>query len=228
MEIFDSKRTFIVLTCVIAGLVILNCVAIYLMSLGLNNALGFIPKFYFDAEKNIPTYFSGILLFMAAQLLFLITRKKYILEDKFKNKWLILGIIFLFLSADEMTSIHELAGAWLIIFLEDVIDIWRLGSPWVIVYLPLVAVFGISYLRFIFKGVEFNDTRNLIILSAVLFVGSAIGFEILAAPYANMADKLVYHVIMTLEELFEMLGISIFIAALMNYLKRVSDVRLIV
>src|SRR5262245_49102953 len=61
-----------------------------------------------NAESTIPTWFSVLLIFMAAVLLGIIAKGKWELGDRFKYDWMALSIIFIYLSMDEGAAIHEI------------------------------------------------------------------------------------------------------------------------
>src|ERR1044072_5928989 len=87
-------------------LLLLNLCGIYLKKvLLLDNFVSHAIFFFFDAssEANIPTYFSSFILFIPAVILYLIykTAPK---EAGMKNYWLVLMIIFAWLSLDETAS----------------------------------------------------------------------------------------------------------------------------
>src|SRR5688500_8985943 len=65
---------------------------------------------FFDArlEGNIPTLFNTLLLLLASMLLYVTYRTSNILTHQIDRRyWFALGIIFLFLTIDEATSVHE-------------------------------------------------------------------------------------------------------------------------
>ena len=192
------------------------------------NVLGIISKFYFnhgyvyglvslfdfDAEKNIPTLYSTFALLFSSILLSIISLahkrngSAYIL-------WLILAIIFLFLSIDEFTSIHE---QLISPFRKSLNTSGLLYFAWVIPYGIALIVFVLSYLKFLV-----NLPKNIMILflvSGVTFVTGAIGFELLGGRQVDLygRNNLVYSLLYTCEEFLEMLGIVIFIYALLMYI----------
>ena len=59
--------------------------------------------FNLDLEANIPTFFSALLMIVAAALLFFIS----VHAARHKVKWKVLGFIFIFLCLDEAAQIHE-------------------------------------------------------------------------------------------------------------------------
>src|SRR5689334_13266364 len=64
-------------------------------------------KFDLDGERNIPSFFSMLLLMTSAVILYMISIIKRKFQFPFRNHWLGLSLIFLFLSMDELISLHE-------------------------------------------------------------------------------------------------------------------------
>jgi hypothetical protein len=66
-----------------------------------------ISKLNLNEEGNVPTYFTSMLLLLASTILALITLIKYKEKNSYKAKWMILAIVFLFLSMEEIAGFHE-------------------------------------------------------------------------------------------------------------------------
>ena len=81
-----------------------------------------------------------------------------------------------------------------------------------------VAIVGIGFLPFLLRLP--SRTRNLFALSGIVYVGGAIGVEMLSASQADLngEDNLAYALIVTLEELCEMVGVVLFLHALLDHL----------
>lgn len=175
---------------------------------------GLIPLFDFDTENNIPTLYSSISLIVVSLLLLFIAflRKKVNLSF---IPWLGLSIIFLFLSIDEIASIHErLASPSREIFKTSGL----LYFAWVIPYGIALIVFIIAYLKFLIEL-----PRNIMILfliSGTIFISGAIGFELLGGRQYELygPDNILYSIFYTSEEFLEMLGIALFTYTLLTYL----------
>src|SRR6476661_8119760 len=102
-----SKRLLIIAII----LLLLNLCGIYLKKvLFLDNYVSNGLFFFFDAsaEANIPTYYSSLLLFIAALILYVINKTAPRGDNK--KYWQILMFIFAWLSVDETASIHEQFG----------------------------------------------------------------------------------------------------------------------
>ena len=92
--------------------------------------------------------------------------------------------------------------------------------PWVIAGIVFVIIFLLVFYRLI-QSLQ-KTTRNLFMLAGTLYVGGAIGIEMLGAYYTEIYGKesFIYSLVSTLEEFLEMFGIIIFIYALLAYIRR--------
>ena len=133
----------------------------------------------------------------------------------------------MFLSVDETAAIHERAGT----ALERIIPmIDAMGGAfkysWVVLGGIAVVVVTIAYIRF-FVNLP-RSTQVLFFLAAASFVGGALGIEMLNSWIdSTYGNQTVAYVGMTVvEEMLEMVGVVIFIFALLKYIeKHVSTVR---
>jgi len=76
--------------------------------LGQDRFVEFVRLFDPDAEANVPTWFSSLLLLLAAALLAAMARAKHVRRDPFTPLWIALAMVFAGLSVDEFASVHEL------------------------------------------------------------------------------------------------------------------------
>jgi hypothetical protein len=189
--------------------------------LGYDYVRGFLPVydglFNLDWEATIPAWFSSMLLLLCAVLLAAIAWEARAAEHPFATSWAVLSGIFLYLSVDETAGIHESVKP-LVLFLSGGDGV--LASPWVVVGVLAVAVFVLSYLRFLFHLPR--RTAVLFVIAGTLYVGGAIGLELLGhARWNRLGDKdWIYYLYVTAEELSEMLGAVLFAYALLEYLGR--------
>ena len=167
--------------------------------------------FHLGREANIPTWFSTVLLLFAAVLRGFIANAKFKACEHYRYHWLVLSLIFVYLSMDEAAILHEEIGDLLGSILPG--TLFRYG--WVTVGIPGAAFFAISYYRFLDSLP--SRTKQLIFTAGIIFVIGAIGFEILAMPYENgRAGDFGFSILVAIEELLEMLGIILFNFALME------------
>lgn len=173
-----------------------------------------IDLFSVNAEQTIPTWYSVLLLFMAACVLALIAYAARATQERDTIYWAVLAAIFLYLSMDEGAVIHEIAAEWFQANLT-LTGFWTFG--WQIVAAPLVILFGLVYVRFLLRLP--SGTRNLFIVAGVVYVGGALIVEGISANQWDIGDGLSfeYLAIATVEECCEMLGVVIFIYALLAY-----------
>lgn len=84
----------------------------------------------------------------------------------------------------------------------------------------LAVIFALAYLKFLAHLP--TKTRNLFILAGALYIGGALGLEIMAGHQESLDtyNELLYKLFTTLEELWEKLGVLVFIYALLTYMEK--------
>ncbi|MFQ4145273.1 hypothetical protein [Chlorogloeopsis sp. ULAP02] len=171
--------------------------------------------FNVDQERNFPSLYSGIALLFCSILLFLITSAKKIAGEAHISHWRALTIIFVCLSIDELMSFHEL----LIAPTQKLFNTSGfLYFAWVIPGAIFVLMFLLAFLKFITALPK--KIKRLFLIAGTIYISGTIGIEMLGGYQANLygQDNIIYAVITTIEEFLEMLGIVIFIYALMSYI----------
>lgn len=185
---------------------------------GLPEVYGLVPLFDMGEENNLPTFFSGGQLLLCALLLYLIARTRAGRHPVDFRYWAMLALIFFWLAADEMASMHELA-------IRPVAE-WMPGRTtgflhwgWVVPGSLLVIIVAIAYARFVLKLPA--STRNRTIVGAALFVGGAIGVEMPEAAHVEQhgMENLTYGLFVLVEETLEMAGILVFLSGLLIYVR---------
>ena len=169
-----------------------------------------------NAEQNLPTFFSSLMLLVAALLCWFIARADGRVEHTYVRHWAVLSVAFALVSFDEFASIHEqVAGR-----LREQLGIT--GGPlfyaWVIPGAVLVALFGIALLRF-FTNLH-RPTRRRLLAAGVLFLSGAIGLELVGGAYSAAHGELnmSYVLISTVEETLEMVGAAVLLYGLLAYI----------
>lgn len=178
---------------------------------------GLIRLFDLDAENNIPSYFSALLLLVAALLLALITILKRTAHAAYEFHWALLACTFLYMAIDEAASIHELLnGPTRNLLGQQASGVFFYG--WVITGIAVALAFGLSYLTFLLHLP--TKTRWRVIIAAMLYLGGAIGMELIGGLHADLhgIENLTYAMAATVEESLEMAGVIVFIYALLNYI----------
>ena len=186
-------------------------------------------RFNVGEDASIPTWYSSFALLLCSVLLAAIAAAKKRHNDRFTFHWAALSILFLLMSMDEVATIHEALGESVGVVAELFFDYdpgGLLYAAWVIPGAIFVLVVALAYLSFFFHLPR--KTKLWFLVAGVLFVGGALGMEMLSARLSsfygwenleNMPNnvKMVIAVQTALEELFEMLGVVVFIYALLSY-----------
>ena len=213
----NPKKIASVLAFAMILLAILHIIAcLPLVFMDRSYPLGFLSL---DGENNLPAMFSVALLWCSALLTACIAWA----GGKNRIYWAGLSLAFLLLGLDEATMIHE-----------RMTEITRqvLGATglfyfaWVIPYLILLLLFGALYCRFFFALP--SDTRWKIMWSVLLFVGGAIGVEMLGGAWLESHGRdSIFYLFVMVEEVLEMSGSIAFIYTFSSYIARhLPDLRL--
>ncbi|MGV8899582.1 MAG: hypothetical protein ACOH2B_10145 [Burkholderiaceae bacterium] len=184
---------------------------------GHERVYGLVRLFNVGTELNLPAFFSTFILVFAALLLAVIT----VLEKKRQAShvfhWAVLAFGFLFMAVDEAVTLHEMMVEPTRKLLGD----GNLGAfyfAWVIPGIVIVLVLGLYFLKFLLHLPA--KTRFTFLMAAIIYLGGAIGFELLGGRYAELhgTHNLAYNMISTVEESLEMAGVIIFIRSLLMYI----------
>lgn len=219
------------LLAIVFALLLANLAIIYLnIVLGYEHLKGFIHGFYFDTEANFPSLYSAMAIWLAAFLLWRIGATGAEKKARRSFYWKFLSMLFVFLGLDEFASIHEglIQPAQRILSTFDLMSGY-LYFAWLVPYLLLTIGVGLIVYKFVFSIPA--HTRMLFIIAGVVFLCGAAGMEMVGGNYwaaqgwsVHGTDKIdiVYSMIVTVEELLEMVGIVIFIHALTAYYLRTA------
>jgi hypothetical protein len=172
--------------------------------------------FYVDVEHNIPTYFSVVLLLIAASLLANVAMRIAKQGVPHLSAWVVLSLGFSLMAVDEAFQFHELLNLPVGTLLGDG-DLGVFFYPWVIPGIALVFVLGLCFMRFLLHLPATFRFRFL--MAAILYLGGAIGVELVGSHHAELhgSENWTYSLIATLEESLEMAGLITFIWALLDY-----------
>lgn len=174
------------------------------------NNFGLIPVrgeiavfFGFDHEWNVPTWFS-VLLLVQASLLCLMSHRR----GSARFFWGLLAVVFVVLSADELTSLHEK----LIVPVRESLGVsGLLHFAWIIpgaLFVLILAALGANWLRSLP-----DRTRRGFMVAAVMYLSGVLLLEAVGGwYYASDPARFdtVYWLITTVEESLEMLGLIVF------------------
>ena len=171
--------------------------------------------FNVNLEQNIPSVYSALALLFCSILLFIIAHAKKVAGEPWHIQWRALSILFLYLSSDEFMSLHEK----LLYPVRNALKIDGIFHfAWVIPGGIFVVICLLAFFRFLFALPP--KTRSLFILAGTIFVSGALGMEMVGGYHASLYGEknFTYVVLVAIEEFLEMLGIIIFIYALLLYI----------
>ena len=204
--------------CALLCKISLSFFILHIASEALINFYGVSESFYqdfFDAinldeEFNLPAIYSGILLFVCSLSLRQIGS---LCKTGRRKDWILLSRVFLFLSFDEVFQIHEL---FVVSELRQYVHP-SLASIWVIPYGILFLLFSARFVPFFLR--LRGQISILPFVAGGIYVSGAIVIEGLNSWLVRTSQisrsGFYYEVISGFEELFEMLGVIIFLYAIL-------------
>ncbi len=214
--LISPKRAALALAGVTTFLTLVSFVG-YLFEASLGE---FVKLISVGSDTSLPAWYSSLALLLCCMLLAVIAVARRRTGGRFALRWAGLSLIFLYLSADEMLRLHERASDKVVQPAFRYLGVQAeglLNYPWIALYAPLVLVFAFAYFGFWIALPA--KTRFLFLAAAALFVGGGIGVEAFNALYDDLYghEDLVAEAMTHLEELFEMMGVVVFVYALLSY-----------
>ena len=187
---------------------------------GRDHLFGFVQLFNVDGERNIPTFFTVMLAFSAVLLLTVIGFANKARGNKDSRYWFALAAGFAFLGYDEAFQVHE----QMILPMRRLMGNTNLGVfhfGWVVPGIAGVCLLALFFLKFLLRLPA--TTRNWMLFSGCLYLGGAVGMEMLDGKYvAAHGENLMYSVLVTIEEGLEMSGLATFIHTLLGHISHAS------
>ncbi len=172
-----------------------------------------------DRELSIPTILSTFFMFGIAVLLEITTLIKMMERDQYTFRWGFLTLGFLYMAFDEGASIHELLMEPIRRALLNVEIPKIFYFTWVIPGIIVVVLLTLFFGKFLLKLPK--KTRNNFLLSALLYLGGAIGIELAGGFFVSLygMKEFGFEALATVEEILEMLGLAFFLYSMMAYLR---------
>jgi hypothetical protein len=163
-----------------------------------------------DMEESLYTWLSACTLFVTAFMAFRRADQIGKAGPYFRH-WIAVGVLFVYLSADESQSIHEKLGGLgtLIVKPEGYFLL-----AWTVPGMALAAIVGLALIGMVMALPPY--ARILAFASATIFLSGAVGLEMIGGKILDTygADALPYAIETSLEEGLEALGVLIFLWAL--------------
>jgi len=172
--------------------------------------------FDLDQELNIPTWFSSIQLFLIGIIFFFIARQTDSSHRPSALFLLIVGVGFVFLSADEVSSIHEKLA--LVARTRE----WGGYGAWIPIYLGLCLIFFFTaYREFKAMWTYFQPETLIIATGIAVFLCGAVGLEIITIQFLlEGKTSLLYLAEVAFEEFLEMSGGSLMLFGTIRFAMR--------
>ncbi len=175
-------------------------------------------------ERNVPAAYSTVLLAVPAVLLLLIAFRVGRDRSEPILPWLLLGAGFAVMAADEFFALHEtitLPSARLLVacgFSPG--HFGPLAFAWVVPGLGLVVVLGLFFRRFLVRLSP--ATRNRFLVAAGVYLSGVLVMEMMGGWYFETIGKIDgrYMAFSQIEEALEMLGMVLFVRALLLEIQR--------
>ncbi len=175
-----------------------------------------------NSEGNLPTWYSTVLIALAALLSYLAARAPRSVGNTTRGQWYGLTLAMLFVAADEGAQIHEKVNVLLKPLHGQETYYFAWVGPWTALVVLLAMLFG-TFLR----GLP-SRHRYAILVAGAVYVGGALGVECIEAACFFREDgvDLRYEGIATVQELLEMVGMTLFIHAVMGVLSEQGPIPL--
>lgn len=171
---------------------------------------GRIEWFLLNTEGNLSTWFSSVMLLVAAVLSLLCLAAS---PARDRRWWLVLTVLLVGMSLDESATIHEHVDTYLV----RAVNPSMLTYLWVVPGAVAVLLVSIAFAGFLRR--QPSATRLGCYLAAALFVSGAIGMETVSGWWASGHgdENTAYLLLTTAEENLEMLGALVAIVVLARH-----------
>lgn len=209
------RRVTTVLVVICGALALLGGLsqALYIWSPDLPGVDTLADLFWVNGDRDVWTWASAMIELICAILLAVIWASERRRDSRFARYWLGLAILFLAMSVDDVAAVHERserALAWLP-------TTGLFYFKWTLLAWPFVIVVGLVYLRFLLKLPGW--VRWGIVLAGGLFVGGAVGMEMISSYIGyHQGESPLYQAHTLVEECVEQAGLIVFIHVLLRYL----------
>src|ERR671938_1138937 len=163
------------LTVFVPAIVLLNvanAIAVFLYHHRHHHGGRFFQEFSLDREANVPSWFSSALLLTAAAMLAVVALDALARKTRWRRHWAGLSVVYVVLSMDETSEIHERIGSWLRAHLNLHGPLHYAG---VIPMLAVALFVGVTYVRFL-RALP-RGTLLGILLAAAIYITGAAGVE---------------------------------------------------
>lgn len=190
--------------------------------LGHDTLLGLGRLLNLGQEANLPTWYASATLLVAAMLAAAVAALKLRARDPFARRWVGLSALLVLMSLDETAVIHELSSLVAMKVLQSNDLPWYVYYAWIV---PGAVVVGVVlWWLYSWSRSLSPPVRRQITLAAGVYFGGALGVEILEAACmaylggAAANRSALYSGLWMTQELLEMIGVAVFILAMLDQL----------
>jgi cytochrome bd-type quinol oxidase subunit 2 len=170
-----------------------------------------------NSEKNVPSWFSSMLLMGCALVSALLAALGRRGGGRDAGYWAALAAVFSLLSLDEAAALHERLGGPV----AEVLGAGTRGAlhfAWVVPGVILALVVGLAFLRFV-VGLP-PSTRRLVVGAAALYLTGAVALEAVGGMVLEaQGHRAMYLLVTAAEEGLEMAGSVLFLYAVLRRLR---------
>jgi len=184
---------------------------------GKGGTVRFIRFFNLDEEGNLPSWYSATLWTLAALLAFgaAVQQQK---SQRARNRWTALGVLYLYLSMDEMSAFHEALGIALRrvhVFVSVFHYAWlAYGLVFTVIVAGYFAPFVLRLPRYVVGCIAVAATIYLSAAAGLEWFAGKVRDGVLHYPF-GLSE---FHEIIV-EEFFEMVGVIVLIHGLLIFLR---------
>lgn len=219
------RKIMIILVTATALQILLHVIAQYILiehRAGIEGGFinGVLSLFDMGSEMSIPTYYSQVILLAASVAAAFVAYDKWVRFDRWRYHWLVVSGALLWASVDEGATLHEKMS---LINLPSRLGIQSdfLVFSWVLPAILIIIVLGLVLFRFWWDLP--GRTRWLFAISAIVFLGGAIGMEMISSRFisidlVNYPHSFTYRgIFWAIEEGMEQLGVLLIIYTILDY-----------
>jgi hypothetical protein len=196
-----ERRLFLILLAIDSALLILH----FIFGLGFS-----LDLLHLDRERNIPSYYSGLKLISVAMLAFSILLLSL---RKVRFFWGVFTLIFIALSFDEISELHENVTYYVLKLLSlPLPGFFR--SPthnWLFLFSPFIVGILAFFFYSIRKVRDLGDTPRRLLMLGFLFFAFALFLEFFGGV---IRTPVYFRTLAALEEYVEMIGATCVLTAL--------------
>ena len=159
-------------------------------------------------EQTVQSWFSTVILAAGSVLAGVAAVRFRVSGERYWFRWAVVSASLMWVSFDEASSVHELLN-------DPDAPAGLTRYAWVFAAVPVVVLLAV-WMYPVLRGLS-PAIRRLVIAAGIVFVGGAVGLETLSGIF--FGTDLVYGTIAHGEEFLEMVGVVLFVEAMLRLLR---------